>query len=80
MKIRSVIVALLFAAWRDSLTVQREVRRAQKSVIVAIGIAALFNCTLYDALIGDFFCVTLGLLIALGQHTATAQTALTDTR
>jgi len=29
-------------------------------------VACLFNSSLYDALIGDFFVVTMGLLLALG--------------
>ena len=64
-----LLVGVLAAAWRDSLLVERDIRRAQQSVIVGIGVAALFNCTLYDGLIGDFLCVTLALLIALGRHT-----------
>jgi O-antigen ligase len=40
--------------------------RAGLSAIVALAIACLFNSTIYDGLIGDYFCVLLGLLIALG--------------
>jgi hypothetical protein len=29
-------------------------------------VACLFNASIYDALIGDFFCVSIGLLLALG--------------
>jgi hypothetical protein len=29
-------------------------------------VACLFNSALYDDLMGDFFCVSLGLLMALG--------------
>jgi O-antigen ligase len=65
-----LLIAVLAAAWRDSLLVERGIRRAQQSVIASIGVAALFNCTLYDGLIGDFLCVTLGLVIALGRNTA----------
>lgn len=75
-----LLIAVLLAAWHDSLSVERDIRRAQQSVIVGIGVAALFNCTLYDALIGDFFCITLGLLIALGRPTPIAQTASPDSR
>jgi hypothetical protein len=46
--------------------------------VVGIAVAALFNCTLYDALIGDFLCITLGLLVALGRHPASPRTAPLD--
>ncbi|MBK9571609.1 MAG: O-antigen ligase family protein [Rhodoferax sp.] len=76
----ALLIAILVAAWHDSLSAERNIRRAQQSVIVGIGVAALFNCTLYDGLIGDFFCITLGLLIALGRHTPSALTASPDSR
>ena len=63
-----LLVAVLLCAWRDTLSMEPNVRRAQQSVIVGLSVAALFNCTLYDALIGDFFCVTLGVLLALGRQ------------
>lgn len=75
-----LLVAILMSAWRDTLNVERNVRRAQQSVIVGLGVAALFNCTLYDALIGDFFCVTLGLLLALGRHPPLEPAALNPSR
>lgn len=31
-----------------------------------MAVACLFNSTLYDDLMGDFFCVSLGLLMAYG--------------
>ena len=39
---------------------------ALQSTVVALAIACAFNSSNYDALIGDFFCVLLGLLLALG--------------
>jgi O-antigen ligase len=75
-----LLIAILVSAWHDTLHVERNLRRAQQSVIVGLGIAALFNCTLYDALIGDFFCVTLGLLMALGRHTPAMPTPLNEAR
>jgi O-antigen ligase len=35
-------------------------------VLLALVIACLFNSSLYDAYIGDFFCLALGLLLAYG--------------
>ena len=72
-----LLAAIFGAAWRDGRYAQRDVRRAQHSVLIALGVAALFNCALYDALIGDFFCVSLGILIALGRHTPAHQIATT---
>jgi hypothetical protein len=33
-----------------------------------MAVACLFNSALYDDLMGDYFCVVLGLLMALGAH------------
>ena len=46
------------------------IRKALWSVIVALAVACLFNSALYDDLIGDFFCVALGILLALGHRNA----------
>jgi O-antigen ligase len=34
--------------------------------VVALAIACMFNSSLYDGLIGDYFCIVLGLLLGLG--------------
>lgn len=71
----ALLCALLWALYRDSLRLALPERRAMQSVLLALGIANLFNCALYDAMIGDFFCITLGLLAALGtRDTAAAPT------
>lgn len=44
------------------------VRRALISTIVVSAIACLFNSSLYDALIGDYICTALGLLLVMGIH------------
>lgn len=64
---------LLFFAFigsllRDSLRFGDASRHALQSVTVAMALACLFNASIYDALIGDFFCVTLGLLLAFGWY------------
>jgi hypothetical protein len=51
---------------KDALRFSRPVKRATLSVLVATAIACLFNSALYDDLMGDYLCVTLGLLMALG--------------
>ena len=55
---------LIAAMFLDSFKLERPFKRASQSVIVAFAVACMFNSSLYDALIGDFFCVLLGLLFA----------------
>jgi hypothetical protein len=43
-----------------------QARRAVQSVLIAIAVAGLFNCALFDALIGDFLCVSLALALGFG--------------
>lgn len=61
-----LLLALVASLVRDALAFNPPVMRATLSVVAVMVIACLFNSSLYDALIGDFFCVTLGLLLALG--------------
>lgn len=58
--------ALLLAVLRDSLKMEQAQARALQSALMALAIACAFNASVYDALIGDFFCVLLGLLLASG--------------
>ena len=55
---------LIAAMFRDSFKLEGPFKRTTQSVIVAFAVACMFNSSLYDALIGDFFCVLLGLLFA----------------
>lgn len=61
-----LLILLLAALVHDALRFEVSVSRAALSVVAVMVVACLFNSSLYDALIGDFFCVTLGLLLALG--------------
>jgi O-antigen ligase len=70
-----IFCALLFSFYRDSRKFDQQTRRALQSVVVAVAIACMFNCTLYNAKIGDFFCIALGLLLALGAHAMTGTLA-----
>lgn len=70
-----LLLALLSALVRDALKFERPVMRATLSVVAVMVVGCLFNSSLYDALIGDFFCVTLGLLLALGVRTSNQQNA-----
>ena len=50
----------------DSRLFPPGIQRAAQSTVAVTAIACLFNSTLYDALIGDYLCTALGLLMALG--------------
>lgn len=62
----ALLCALLLASLRDSLKMEAAHARALQSAVMALAIACAINASIYDALIGDFFCVLLGLLLALG--------------
>jgi O-antigen ligase len=61
-----LIAAFMLSVLRDTLKMETPYARAAQSTLVALAVACLFNSTLYDGLIGDFFCVLIGLLLALG--------------
>lgn len=61
-----LIAAFMLSVLRDSMRMEAPHARALQSTLVALAVACLFNSTLYDGLIGDFFCVLIGLLLALG--------------
>jgi O-antigen ligase len=42
------------------------VARAGQSVVVALAISCMFNSTLSDAYVGDFFCILIATLLAYG--------------
>lgn len=63
-----IFCSLMLAALRDTLGMEKPYARAAQSALLALAIACLFNSSIYDALIGDFFCVLIGLLLALGLH------------
>lgn len=66
-----LLLALMASIIKDTLSMDTQPARATQSVLLALAVACLFNSTLYDAQIGDFFCVLLGLLLALGRHPST---------
>ena len=71
-----LLCALFVALYRDSQKLAAPERRALQSVLLALLVACLFNCALHDAMIGDFFCITLGLLLALGLPVAVRPSAI----
>lgn len=60
---------ILLAVYRDTLRMNLSMARATQSVLAAMAVACFFNSSLFDATIGDFFCVALGLMLALAWHT-----------
>ncbi len=61
-----LLLLLLAGIVRDTRQFKTSVARTTLCVVAALAVACMFNSTLYDGLIGDFFCIALGLLIALG--------------
>ena len=61
-----LFIGLMACIFRDALRMSAATSRATQSVLAAFAIACLFNSSLYDAYIGDFFCVAFGILLALG--------------
>jgi len=61
-----LFVAFIVALIRDALTFAQPISRAIISIAAVVAVVCLFNASMYDALIGDYFCVTLGVLMAVG--------------
>lgn len=61
-----LLLLLHLALARDFAGFSEPVWRAGMSVVLAMAIACLFNSSIYDGLIGDYFCIVLGLLLGLG--------------
>lgn len=61
-----LLFALMISVIKDTLPIDIQTARAAQSSLAALAIACLFNSSIYDAQIGDFFSVVLGLLLALG--------------
>lgn len=65
-----LLLLLHLALARDFAGFVESVWRAGVSVVLAMAIACLFNSSIYDGLIGDYFCIVLGLLLGLGLRSA----------
>lgn len=66
-----LLLALMVGVAWDIRKFHTSVHRAALSVLVSIAVACLFNSALFDDLMGDFLCISLGLLMALGVHSQT---------
>jgi O-antigen ligase len=64
-----LLLLFMFCIARDAMRFPTNIRRATLSVLGAVIVVCLFNSALLDDLMGDFLCVSLGLLIALGMRT-----------
>ena len=64
-----LLIGLFIGMARDAMRFPDTVKQAMLAVVAATAVACLFNSALYDDLMGDFFCVSLGLLMALGVRT-----------
>lgn len=65
---------LVLCMFRDARQGGLRCGRATLSVLAALVVSCMVNSTLFDAVIGDFFCVTIGLLLALGLRSTTTHT------
>lgn len=75
----ALLCNVLLAFWRDTRRMTVPAARAARSVLAALVVACIFNSSLFDATIGDFFCVVLALVLAFGWHTrAPSATALRE--
>jgi len=70
-----LLFALMLSVLRDTTKMEKHHARATQSTLLALAIACLFNSSIYDAHIGDFFCILIGLLLALGLGKTTSQVA-----
>ena len=61
-----LLIALMATLARDAQRFQTPVKRATQSLVAVFAVACLFNSSLFDALIGDYFCGALGILLAYG--------------
>ncbi len=67
-----LLLAFLAAMRQDFRKMEEPVARAGQSVVAALAVSCLFNSSLYDAHIGSFFCLTLGVLMAYGLNGSNA--------
>lgn len=59
---------IFWALLRDTQNFATPIRRANLSLITMLFLTCLFNSPLYDDLMGDYFCIAIGLLLALGSR------------
>jgi O-antigen ligase len=75
-----MLVALMASILRDTLGVDKQIARATQSCLAALAMACMFNSSIYDALIGDFFCISIGLLLAMSRYSPLQMEKATDSQ
>lgn len=68
-----LLLFLVACIVHDAKKFPEPIARATISFALAMAVACAFNSAIYDALIGDYFCVALGLLMALGIRNQTVR-------
>lgn len=69
----ALFLAYLLALLRDAARFPRDIRHATRTFVTMFAVVCLFNSALFDALIGDYFCLIPGLLLALGSLSPTGE-------
>lgn len=60
------ILVLMLSVLADTIRMEKQYARAAQSALLALAVTCFFNSSIYDAIIGEFLCVAIGLLLALG--------------
>lgn len=68
------LLMLMLAVLADTRRMEKQHARAAQSALLALAVNSFFNSSIYDAIIGEFLCVTIGLLLALGLSKAASPT------
>jgi O-antigen ligase len=71
----ALLLAFGLAIVRDARPFRADVRHATYSMLAILAVVCMFNSTLFDALIGDYFCFLLAVLLALGLFSPPPQEA-----
>jgi O-antigen ligase len=61
-----LLVLLMACVIWDSRHFSQSYQRACLSILATVSVASLFNSIIFDDLIGDYLCISLGLLLAAG--------------
>ncbi len=73
----ALMLGLIVVMIKDAQQLAYPARWATQSLVTIFAIACLFNCALFDALIGDYFCFTIGLLLTYGAMKPDPETSRT---
>jgi O-antigen ligase len=69
-----LLIAFIVYLAKDANPMATPLRFATQSLALVFAVACLFNYSLFDALIGDYFCLLFGILFACGQNAALGET------